>query len=72
MILKSHTKNLHNLVSELYGQFLHPHGLVFALTFTVKSGTLLYIDKCVLFQIMSNQLNLPQVESNQVVKTSQG
>jgi hypothetical protein len=26
-----------------------------------------YIDRCVPFQIMSNQLNLPKVESNQVV-----
>ena len=31
-----------------------------------------YIDSCVPFQIMSNQLNLPQVDSNQVVETSQG
>jgi hypothetical protein len=31
-----------------------------------------YIDKCVPFQIMSNQLNLPQVYSNQLVETSQG
>ena len=31
-----------------------------------------YIDRCVPFQIMSNQLNLPQVDSNQVVETSQG
>ena len=33
-----------------------------------------YIDKCVPFQIMSNQLNLPQVDPvvNQVVETSQG
>ena len=29
-----------------------------------------YIDRCVPFQIMSNQLNLPQVDSNQVVETS--
>jgi hypothetical protein len=26
-----------------------------------------YIDRCVPFQIMSNQLNLPQVDSNNVV-----
>ena len=51
-----------NSVSLLYGQFLWPHGLVFALT-TVGP----YIDRCVPFQIMSNQLNLPQV-----VETSQG
>ncbi len=31
-----------------------------------------YIDRCVPFQIMSNQLNLSQVDSNQVVETSQG
>ena len=31
-----------------------------------------YIDRCVPFQIMSNQLNLPQVDSKQVVETSQG
>jgi hypothetical protein len=30
-----------------------------------------YIDRCVPFQIMSNQLNLPQVDSNQVVETAQ-
>ena len=30
----------HNPVSELYGQFLRPHGLVFALTFTVNCGTI--------------------------------
>ena len=30
----------HNPVSELYGQFLRPHGLVFALTCTVNGGTL--------------------------------
>ena len=30
----------HNPVSELYGQFLRPHGLVFALTCTVNCGTL--------------------------------
>ena len=32
----------------------------------------LYIDGCVPFQIKSNQLNLPQVDTNQVVETSQG
>ena len=30
----------HNPVSKLYGQYLRPHGLVFALTSTVNSGTL--------------------------------
>ena len=29
-----------------------------------------YIDRCVPFQIMFNQLNLPQVDSNQVVEPS--
>jgi hypothetical protein len=29
-----------------------------------------YIDRCMPFQIMSNQLNLPQLDSNQVVETS--
>ena len=53
----------HNPVSELYGQFLRPHGFVFALTCTVNCGTL--------YRIMSNQLNLPQVDSNQVEETSQ-
>ena len=30
------------------------------------------LDRCVPFLIMSNQFNLPQVNSNQVVETSQG
>ena len=30
----------HSLVSELYGQFLQPHGLVLSLTCTVNCGTL--------------------------------
>ena len=30
----------HNPVSELYGQFLRPHGFVFALTCTYNCGTL--------------------------------
>ena len=30
----------HNPVSELYGQFLRPHGMVFALTCTFNCGTL--------------------------------
>ena len=52
----------HNPVPELYGQFLQPHGLGFTLTCTINWGTLY---RCVPFQIMSNQLNLPQVDSNQ-------
>ncbi len=31
-----------------------------------------YIDRCVSFQIMSNQLNLPQEDSKQVVESSEG
>ena len=31
-----------------------------------------YIDRCVPFQIMSNQLTLPQLDSKQVLETSQG
>jgi hypothetical protein len=41
----------------------------FLLTRNVNCGTL---NRCVPFQIMSNQLNLPQVDFNQVVETSQG
>ena len=59
----------HHPVSELYGQFLQPHGLIFALTCTVNCGTL---NRHVLFHILSNQLNLPQAVFNQVVETSQG
>jgi hypothetical protein len=55
---------LDNPVSELYGQFHRPHGLVFARTCTANCGTL---NRCAPFQLMSNQLNLPQVDSNQVV-----
>ena len=46
-----------------------PHGLVFAMTCTVNCGTF-YSQVCVSFQIMSNQMNLPQVDSNQVVETA--
>ena len=59
----------HTPVSELYGQFLRPHGLVFALTCTVNCGTL-NRQMCA-FPSMSFQLNLPHVNSNQVVETSQ-
>jgi hypothetical protein len=45
-----------NPVSELY------HGLVFPLTCTVNCGA--YIET---YQTMSNQLNLPEVDSSQVV-----
>ena len=47
----------------LMAWFLHRHALS-----TVRP----YIDRCVPFQIMSNQLNLPQVDSNQVVESFQG
>ena len=47
---------------DLMAWILLGHGLS-----TVRS----YIDRCVPFQIMSNQLNLPQVDS-QVVEASQG
>ena len=47
----------HNPVSELY------------FSDTINCGTL-YRQVCA-FQIMSNQLNLPQVDLNQVVETSQ-
>ena len=41
--------------------------------FTLSLSTVgLYIDRFVPFQIMSNQLNLPQVDSNWVIETSQG
>ena len=58
-----------NIVSELYrpidlmAWFLLWHALT-----TVGP----YIDRCVPFQIMSNQWNLPQVDFNQVIETSQG
>jgi hypothetical protein len=35
----------HNPVLELYGQFLRPHGFVFALTWTVNCG-ILYRQVC--------------------------
>jgi hypothetical protein len=42
----------------------------FSLTCNVKRGT--YIDRSVSYQIVTNQLNYSQVDSNQVVDTSQG
>jgi hypothetical protein len=53
----------HNPVSELYGQFFRPHGLVFALTPSVNLRP--YMDRCFPFQIMYNQFNLPQVKDDQ-------
>ena len=55
-------------VSECDRQFLRARGLLFTLTFTVNCGTY----RCALFQIMSNHLNLPQVDSNQVAETLKG
>jgi hypothetical protein len=37
----------------------------------VLSTVQLHIDRCVLFQIISNQFHLPQMDSNRVVETSQ-
>ena len=61
----------HNPVSELYRQFLGPHGLVFALTCTVNCVTL-YRQVCVFPNDVKSILNLAQVDFNQVVETSQG
>ena len=58
----------HNLVSKLYGQYLRPHGLLWHALSTVGP----YIDRCMPFRIMFNQLKWPQVDSNQVVETFQG
>ena len=52
-----------NPVSELCRQFLWSHA-----SSTVRT----YIDRCVPFQIMSSQFNLPQVNSNQGLEKSQG
>jgi hypothetical protein len=61
----------HNPVSEFYGQFLLTSWLGFLLWHSLSTvGP--YIDRCVPFQIMSNQLNFPQVDSTRVVETSQG
>lgn len=43
------------------------YGLVCTLTCTVSYGTL---DWCVAFQIMSSQLNLPQLDSSQGLEIS--
>jgi hypothetical protein len=59
----------HNPVSELYGQFLWPHGLVFVLTCTVICGTFIYTGVCL---SKSCPIKLPQVDSKQVVETPQG
>jgi hypothetical protein len=44
--------------------------MAWSLSWHVLSTVGPYIDRCVPFQIMSNQLNLPRVDSNQVVETS--
>ena len=59
----------HNPVSELCRQFLQL--MAWFLLWYALSAVRPYIDRCVPFQIMSNQLNLPQVDSNQGVETSQ-
>lgn len=59
----------YNPISEVCTQFLGLHGLVCTLTCTDNSQTL-YRQVCAFFQIMSDQLNLPQVDSNQVAETS--
>ena len=60
----------HNPVSVLYRQFLCPHGLVFALTCTVNYGTL-YRQLCA-FPNHVQSITFTQVDSKQVVETSQG
>nr|AAP06505.1 hypothetical protein [Schistosoma japonicum] len=64
----------HNPVSVLYGQFLDNSFDLMAwfLLCNARSTMQPYLDRRVPFQIMSNQLNLPQVDSNQVVETSEG
>ncbi len=62
---------LYNPDLDNYRQFLWLHGLVCALMCTVNCGTL-YRQVCVPFQIMSSKLNIPQLDSNQLVETSQG
>ena len=57
----------HNPVSELYRQFLRPHGLVFDVTCTVNCGTL-YRTGAFPNHVQSSEL----VDSNQVVETPQG
>jgi hypothetical protein len=51
----------------------HPHSMMLTppcFTVGMVLGFLIY--RCVPFQVMSNQINLPQFDSNQVVETSQG
>ena len=56
----------HNPVSELYRQFLRPHGLVFALTCTVNCGTLYTVDRCVHFpnQVQSIEFTTGGLQSS--------
>ena len=60
----------HSHVSELYGQFLWPHGLVYALTCTVNCGTL-YRQMCA-FPNHVQSIGFITGDSNQVLETSQG
>ncbi len=55
---------------ELCWQFLPPHGLFFALWYPL-SAVRPFIERWVSFLIMSNQYNLPRVDSNHGVETSQ-
>lgn len=50
------------------GSSFQPHGLVFVLIQTVRRPS---VHVCISFQIMSNHFNLPRMESNQGVETSQ-
>ena len=54
-----------------YVQYLRLHGLVLSLTCTCQLWDLIQTGVC-LSKSLSNQLNLPQVDSNEVVETSQG
>jgi hypothetical protein len=60
----------HNPVSELYGQFLQPYGLVFALKCTVNYGTI-YRQVCALpHHVQSIEFTTGGLQSS--CKTSQG
>ena len=64
---------LDNQAKEFSLGFIRPdnlYGLVFCADMHRQLWDL--IQKCVPFQTMANQLNLPQVDSNRVVETSQG
>ena len=61
---------LNTILSEFYGQFLRPHGLVFALTCSVNCGTL-YRQLCA-FRSHVQSIEFTTGGLNQVVETSQG